>query len=447
MPFPNDFVWGAATAAYQIEGWPLADGAGSNIWHRFSHTPGRVLNGDTGDVACDHYRRWAHDVEWMSRLGLGSYRLSMAWARVMPDGRGPVNRAGLDFYERLVDALLARGIAPLITLYHWDLPSAIDDRGGWLNPDVAGWFGDYADVAFRALGDRVPMWATLNEPWVVVDGGYLYGVHAPGHRNLYEAPIAAHNLMRAHGAAVERYRAGHWPHRIGYVVNLEPKDPVSDSPEDAAACERSDVYMNQQYLDPVFLGRPAPGLAGIYGDAWIEYPAADYEAIRQPIDFLGVNYYTRGVMQHDDDTWPMRARRVPQTGLHTETEWEVYPEGLTRALRFVKQRYGDIPLYVTENGAAFADPPEVDGELLDDPLRVAYYRDHLRAAEEAIRLGVNLRGYYAWSLLDNFEWASGYSKRFGLLHVNFETQARTLKASGEFYRSVIAEHRALSGNG
>ncbi len=442
MPFPEGFLWGAATAAYQIEGSPLADGAGSNIWHRFSHTPGRVANGDTGDVACDHYRRWAEDIEWVTRLGLRSYRLSMAWARVLPDGRGRVNPAGIDFYSRLVDALLASGIQPLITLYHWDLPSAVDDRGGWLNPDVAHWFADYADVAFRALGDRVPMWATLNEPWVVVDGGYLYGVHAPGHRNLYEAPIAAHNLMRAHGAAVQRYRAGGWQHRIGYVVNLEPKDPASESVEDVAACARSDAYMNRQYLDPVFLGRPTENLREIFGDAWVEFPAADYELIRQPIDFLGVNYYTRGVMQHDATMWPMHASKAPQPGLHTETNWEVYPEGLTRALCFVKERYGDIPLYVTENGAAFPDPPTVAGELLEDPLRVAYYRDHLNAALEAIRRGVNLRGYYAWSLLDNFEWASGFSKRFGLLHVDYATQKRMLKASGEFYARVVRSNGA-----
>jgi len=435
--FPKDFLWGAATSAYQVEGSPLADGAGANIWHRFSHTPGRVKNGDTGDVACDHYRRYPEDVEWMTRLGLGSYRFSLAWSRILPEGRGRVNPAGIDFYSRLVDLLLERGIQPCVTLFHWDLPAALDDRGGWLNPDIADWFADYAEVAFRALGDRVPMWTTLNEPWVVVDAGYLYGVNAPGHRNLFEAPIAAHHLMRAHGAAVQRYR-GIGTQRIGLVVNLEPKDAASGSPEDLAAAERADVYMNRQYLDPVFFGRAPDGLREIYGEAWVEFPDADFALIRQPIDFLGINYYTRGVMKHDIATWPMSTIKTKVEGAeHMQTGWEVHPESLTRALCWVKERYGDIPLYITENGAAFDDPIPEAGVRIEDAPRIAYYREHLLATLEAMRRGVDVRGYFAWSLLDNFEWASGYALRFGLIHVDPATQARTMKASGEYYREVI----------
>ena len=258
--FPSGFVWGAATAAYQIEGSPLADGAGPSIWHRFAHTPGNVHNGDTGDVACDHYRRFATDIQLMRSLGLGAYRFSVAWGRVLPEGRGRVNPAGLGFYEKLVDSLLAAGIEPMITLYHWDLPAALDDRGGWLNPDISSWFADYASLLFRRLDDRVSQWVTINEPWVVADGGYMQGMLAPGHRNLFEAPLATHNLLRAHGAAVQAYRA-HGRHEIGLVVNLEPKYPATPSDADQAATRRADAYMNRQYLDPVFRGEYPRGIA------------------------------------------------------------------------------------------------------------------------------------------------------------------------------------------
>ncbi|HBL25215.1 MAG TPA: beta-glucosidase [Acidobacteria bacterium] len=435
--FPRSFLWGAATSAYQVEGSPLADGAGPSIWQRFAHTPGRVRGGDTGDVACDHYRRFEEDVRWMRELGLNAYRFSVSWSRVLPEGTGRVNQRGLDFYRRLVDALLSAGIQPAVTLYHWDLPAALDDRGGWLNRDVAEWFAEYASVLFGALDDRVEMWATLNEPWVVTDGGYLTGDLAPGHRNLFEAPRAAHNLLRAHASAVQAYRA-QGQHRIGLVVNLEPKDPASGQPEDLAATARADAYMNRQFLDPVFLGRSPEEMREIFGAAWPDPPAADFDHIRQPIDFLGINYYTRSVTCADPAARPVGAGRVRQPRhAYTETDWEVYPAGLTQTLLGVRQRYGDIPLYVTENGAAFYDPPTVEGDELADPLRVAYLRTHLQAVQEARRHGVDVRGYFAWSLLDNFEWSHGYSKRFGLLHVDFETQRRTPKASARFYAEVI----------
>ena len=444
--FPDGFVWGAATAAYQIEGSPLADGAGASTWHRFTHTPGRVLTGETGDVTCDHYRRWRDDIRLMKELGLAAYRFSVAWGRVLPEGTGPVNGKGLDFYRRLTDGLREAGIAPMATLFHWDLPAALDDRGGWLNRDVAGWFADYAGVLFRALDDRVEWWATLNEPWVVSDGGYLHGTLAPGHASPYEAPIASHNLLRAHAAAVAAYRAlGR--RRIGIVVNLEPKHAASQSGGDLAATSRADAYMNRQFLDPLFLGSYPAELPEMFGEAWPDHPAADLDEIRRPIDFLGVNYYSRGVMRHDPSGLPPFAARVRQEGaLYTEMEWEVYPPGLGETLLWVKRRYGDLPLYVTENGAAFADPA-APGEGVRDPLRVAYLRDHLRSAREAIGAGVDLRGYFVWSLLDNLEWNHGTSKRFGIVHVDFTTQRRTPKDSARFYGEVIRTNGASLADG
>jgi beta-glucosidase len=436
--FPENFLFGAATAAYQIEGSPLADGAGASIWHRFSHTPGHTANGETGDVACDHYRRWKEDVALMRELGLRSYRFSVSWSRVLPEGTGGVNERGLDFYRRLVDELLTAGIEPNVTLYHWDLPAALDDRGGWLNRDVSWWFADYAQVLFSALDDRVSLWSTLNEPWVVMDGGYLHGTLAPGHRNHFEAPLATHNLLRAHGAAVQAYRAL-GKKQIGIVVNLEPKYAASDSEEDAAAVARADAYMNRHYLDPLFFGSYPSELTEMFGEAWPSFPAADFDVIRQPFDFLGVNYYKRGITRFDPSTPIERAIRVDNPrGTVTTLNWEVYPPGLTEILVWVTERYGRMPLYVTENGAAFYDPPVAEHGHVEDPLRIDYLRSHLNAVLDAVDRGADLRGYYVWSLLDNYEWSAGYAKRFGIVHVDYETQLRTIKESGKFYADVIA---------
>ncbi|HEX8619667.1 MAG TPA: GH1 family beta-glucosidase, partial [Thermoanaerobaculia bacterium] len=435
--FPAGFLWGAATSAYQIEGSPLADGAGPSIWHRFVRTPGRVHNGETGDVACDHYNRYREDVALMKELGLTTYRFSISWSRILPEGTGRVNEAGLDFYRRLVDELLANGIAPNATLYHWDLPAALDDRGGWLNRDVAEWFAEYAEVMFRALDDRVTMWATLNEPWVVTDGGYLHGPLAPGHKNVWEAPRATHNLLRSHAKAVQAYRAT-GRNQIGLVVNLEPKYAASDSAEDAAAVARADAYMNRQYLDPVFLGSYPQELIDGYGEAWPEFPSSDLDEIKTPIDFLGINYYKRGITKADDSVLIERATRVDNPrGTVTEVGWEVFAEGLTKTLTWVRDSYGDLPLYITENGAAFYDPPVAFNGRVEDPLRVDYLRDHIAAVRTAMQQGVNVRGYYVWSLLDNFEWALGYAKRFGIIHVDYETLQRTPKSSARYYAQVI----------
>ena len=438
IEFPSDFLWGCATSAYQIEGSPLADGAGPSIWQRFCHTPNLVRDGHTGDVACDHYRRYLEDVALMHELGMQAYRFSIAWSRILPAGRGAVNPGGLDFYDRLVDALLQAGIQPMATLFHWDLPAALDDRGGWLNPDVAGWFAEYASIVFRKLDDRVKFWATLNEPWVVTDGGYLHGALAPGHRNRFEAPIATHNLLRAHGAAVSAYRSlGR--HRIGIVVNLEPKYAASTDLADVAATARADAYMNLQYLDPVILGRYPDELGEIFVEAWPEHPAEDLAAISQPIDFVGINYYTRNVTRFDANAWPLKAAPVRQElATYTETSWEVFEPALTELLVRVKHRYGNPPVYITENGAAFYDPPVAANGRVIDPLRVDYLRRHIAAVHAARAAGCDVRGYFVWSLLDNFEWSLGYSKRFGIVHVNFGDQTRTPKDSARLYARVIA---------
>lgn len=442
--FPPDFLWGAATSAYQIEGQPLADGAGPSIWHRFAHNPGRIAGGDTGDLACDHYRRYPQDIALMADLGLRAYRFSVAWSRVLPEGRGAVNAAGLDFYRRLVDTLLKRGIQPMATLYHWDLPAALHDRGGWLNPDSPAWFADYAQVLFRALADRVPFWITLNEPWVITVLGYLEGTLAPGHRDLFEAPRVAHHLLLAHAKAVAVYRTQS-QQRIGLAVNLEPQYPASLSLENRAAASRRAAFINRWFLDPLFFGVYPSELAEIFGQAWPEFAASEMRCIHAstafgagfPTHFVGVNYYSRALVQADPNALPLCAIRVtPADAPQTTMGWEVYPQGLADTLRWLTARYGNPPLYITENGAAFADPPPRDG-LISDPERIDYLRSHLCAAQTALEQGVDLRGYFVWSLLDNFEWAAGYAPRFGLIHVASLTQARILKASAYFYRTVI----------
>ena len=446
-PFPGDFLWGAATAAYQIEGSPLADGAGPCIWHQFAHTPGHVRGGDTGDVACDHYRRMAEDVALMARLGLRAYRFSVSWSRILPQGRGHVHPAGLGFYERLVDALLERDIVPLLTLYHWDLPAALDMYGGWLNPDSPHWFADYAEVLFRALGDRVRLWITINEPWVVAHCGYLQGVHAPGHRNLYQAPMVSIHLLQSHALAVAAFRAC-CDGRIGIALNLEPQYPATQHPADVAAAQRREAYVNRQYLDPLLLGRYPPELARLFGEAWPRDADARIATARGSLDFLGINYYTRAVVRAEPRSVPERAAPVPPASApRTAMGWEIHPQGLADVFAELRHRAPTLPLYITENGAAFDDPPAAHG-LVDDGARVRYLGDHLRVARAALAAGSDLRGYFVWSLLDNFEWQHGYSRRFGIVHVDFASQRRTPKHSAWFYRDVIHSHgRALDEAG
>jgi beta-glucosidase len=436
--FPEGFIWGAATSSYQIEGAWHEDGKGESIWDRFSHTPGRIENGDTGDVACDHYHRWREDVALMQEIGLRAYRFSMAWPRLLPEGRGRANQAGLDFYDRLVDGLLEAGIEPFVTLYHWDLPQVLHDQGGWPARATAEAFVEYADLASRTLGDRVTYWMTLNEPFVSAIIGYLEGRHAPGHSDLDEALAAAHHLLLAHGRAVPVIRRNTPGAQVGIVLNLHPQTPASSSAADRAAAWQADGVVNRWFLDPLAArGYPAD-IVEHYGRPMDFVQAGDLEAIATPLDFLGVNYYTRGIAR---SSVVPEAENEPRTIFpgpeHTEMGWEVYPEGLFQLLGRVHFDYRFPSLYVTESGAAYPDGIGPDGRV-DDPARVAYLKSHFARAARAIAAGVPLRGYFAWSLMDNFEWAHGYSKRFGLVYVDYATQRRILKTSAHWYRQVIA---------
>lgn len=439
--FPPDFLWGAATSAFQIEGSPLADDAGPSIWYHFAHTPGKIADGSHADVACDHYRRFVEDVRLMRELGLNAYRFSISWSRVLPEGTGRRNQAGIDFYRRLVDTLLEHQIRPMATLYHWDLPAALEARGGWADERSAEWFAEYAELMYRALADRVPFWATINEPWVIVDAAYVHGQHAPGRRDWSEAVAVARNLLRAHAAAVEAYRAG-WNQAIGLVVNLVPIEPASESEADVGAARRFDAYLNRQFLDAAVLGQTPVELPEMFGTAWSDWQAGELDRIRQPLDFIGVNYYLRLVVQEDAAGGPARASTVQRPNCpRTAMGWEIFPQGLTNTLQWVKNRYGDLPLYITENGAAFDDAVLPNGSV-EDTQRVQYLVEHLHAARQAIEAGVDLRGYFVWSLLDNFEWACGHAKRFGIVYVDFATQRRVPKASARLYTKVIRSRGA-----
>jgi len=441
LQFPADFVWGAATASYQIEGAWDEDGKGPSIWDVFCRVPGAIQNGDTGNVACDHYHRWREDVGLMRELGLRAYRFSISWPRVLPEGRGRVTPAGLDFYDRLVDALLDAGIQPFVTLYHWDLPQALQDAGGWPWRDVTQYFAHYADLVSRRLGDRVSHWITLNEPWVAAYAGYGNGVHAPGIQNPLAAIQATHHLLLAHGKAVPVLREnGTDETRVGITLNLSPVHPASGSTEDEAAAQRFDGFLNRWFLDPLFRGRYPEDMMETLGMALPDFPEEDYGIISVPLDFLGVNNYTRNVIANDPDSLVVETREVKPDGRpYTEMGWEVYPEGLYEVLTRVQRDYGPPLLYITENGAAFADSVGPDG-CVHDRDRVEFLREYIAQAHQAIQEGVPLAGYFAWSLMDNFEWAYGYSKRFGLVYVDFDTQERIIKDSGDWYREVIAQN-------
>jgi beta-glucosidase len=455
LRFPDGFLWGAATAAYQVEGAPDADGKGPSIWDTFAHTSGKTYHGDNGDVACDSYYRFPEDIGLLKRLGAGAYRLSLSWPRIQPTGRGAANVKGLDYYNRVIDALLEAGIAPAVTLYHWDLPQALQDLGGWADREIADWFAEFAAIAGDAFGDRVPMWITLNEPWVVAHVGYRDGRHAPGIRDAEQAVAANHHLLLAHGRAVAALRAseagsGPAPGKIGITLNLTVERPVT--PEAASHAAVLEARQNGVYLDPIFRGR-YPEL--LDGDAAYS-PAAtvdlvrdgDFEVITEPLDFLGVNFYSphyvdllrpdgeprRGETVTGPGTVSVQPAGLPVTAMN----WLVEPGAIRELLtREVVPVTGSLPVYITENGSAWPDYLTADGQVHDYE-RIAYLRGHLAALHAAIEDGVPLKGYFAWSLIDNFEWAEGFAKRFGLAFVDFETQRRILKRSGEFYAGVIA---------
>jgi beta-glucosidase len=435
--FPPAFVWGAATASYQIEGAWDKDGKGESIWDRFSHTPGRVANGDTGDVACDHYHRWPEDIALMADMGLRAYRFSIAWPRLLPDGQGPENRAGIDFYSRLVDGLLEAGIEPYLTLYHWDLPQSLQDRGGWPARGTAEAFAAYADLASRTLGDRVKYWMTLNEPFVSAFVGYEEGRHAPGHTDVDEALAAAHHLLLAHGWAVPLIRRNAPGAQVGIVLNFSSLVPASPSAADRAAAWLADGKLNRWFLDPLAArGYPAD-MVRHFGNPMAFAQPGDMAVISTPLDFLGINYYFRIVVRSRSIP---ESQNEPQTVFPnpnpTEMGWEVCPEAFYDMLCRIHFDYDFPQLYVTENGAAYPDEVSPGGQV-DDPLRIAYLKGYLASVARAIDAGVPLRGYFAWSLLDNFEWAHGYSKRFGLIYVDYATQERIPKASASWYREVI----------
>ncbi|WP_431944186.1 GH1 family beta-glucosidase [Micromonospora marina] len=447
---PPTFRWGVATSSYQIEGAVAEDGRTPSIWDTFCRVPGAVANGDHGDVACDHYHRMPQDVALVADLGLDTYRFSVAWPRVQPGGRGPANAAGLAFYDRLVDELLGRGVEPWVTLYHWDLPQELEDAGGWPNRDTAYRFADYAELVFAALGDRVRTWTTLNEPWCSAMLGYAYGDHAPGRRNLGDGIAAAHHLLLGHGLATRRLReAARSPIELGLTLNLSTADPATGSAADRDAARAADGLANRLYLDPVLRGAYPQDVVDDLAAEGVRIPVedGDLDVIATPIDVLGVNYYFgqlhSGVdeqgRERDDDGRPVRRvvrRDLPRTAM----DWEIVPESFTDLLVRLHRDYPDTPMVITENGAAFDDEPDADGFVADDD-RVGFLTEHLRAVARARAAGADVRGYFAWSLLDNFEWAYGYDKRFGIVRVDYDTQRRIPKRSALWYRDTVRRVR------
>jgi len=445
--FPEDFIWGAATSSYQIEGATREDGKGLSVWDKFSHIPGNIKNNDTGDIACDHYHRWREDINLMKELGLQAYRFSIAWPRILPDGsNATVNEKGLDFYDRLVDALLAAGIKPFVTLYHWDLPQALLDAGGWPSRSTVNAFTEYADIVTRRLGDRVKHWITHNEPWVVTTHGYLKGNHPPGHRNWTEALATAHHLLLSHGQAVPVIRANSPDCEVGITLNLCPATPASGSEADLLSTRIFDGEFNRWYLDPLFHKKyPADilenhiALGRITTSDLSFIKEGDFDIIATPTDFLGVNYYTRAIVRSEAIPEEENTPREVRKGSVTENGWEIHPDGLYRLLIRLKNEYGPDAIHITENGASYGTPPDGDGRVRDTR-RIQYLREHLIACHRAIADAVPLKGYFVWSLMDNFEWIEGYQQRFGIVWIDYKTLKRIPKDSAFWYRKVIRQN-------
>jgi beta-glucosidase len=434
---PADFAIGAATAAYQIEGAVAEDGRGESVWDRFTHTPGAIAGGQTGDIACDHYHRWREDIALMTRLNLNAYRFSIAWPRVLPDGRGQANEAGLAFYDRLVDALLEQGIAPFVTLYHWDLPQVLQDEGGgWLRRGLVDDYLAYVDAVTRRLGDRVTHWTTFNELWTFTWWGYAFGEDAPGLKLGAKGALAAgHHAMLAHGRAVPVIRGNVRQAKVGIVLDLNASAPASDRPEDIAATRRFDGCQNRWYLDALFRGAYPADMLEVYGDEVPDVRSGDMAAIAAPIDYLGINVYRRSVIADGAGVPPVNFARIEPPGSYTTMGWEVYPPALYDILAYVQDNYAPGDLYITENGAAFSDEIAADGAIVDLE-RARYMVAHLEQAARAIQAGIPLKGYFAWTLMDNFEWACGFAQRFGLIHVDYETQRRRVKLSGDIFAEI-----------
>ncbi len=440
--FPPTFLWGTATSSYQIEGATHEDGRGQSTWDVFAATPGKTYHGETGDVTVDHYHRMAQDVELMGQLGLDVYRFSIAWPRILPDGRGSINTRGLDFYDRLVDALLAKGIHPVVTLYHWDLPLALYNEGGWLNRDTAYAFADYAEIMARQLGDRVGHWITHNEPWCSAYLGYGKGIQAPGIQDMQAAITVGHHLLLSHGLAVPRLRMhAKADAQVGIALNFTPVYPADASEGTRQAAARADAFTNRWFVEPLYKGAYPEHLFENMGLNTPPIQDGDFSIITTPIDFLGVNNYTRMLVQSNASKPDGIEYITPVPGaLYTEMGWEVYPQAISDLLERLHREYGVPSLLVTENGAAFDDHIDADGTV-NDTLRVNYLREHIRSVGRVLEQGVPVQGYLVWSLLDNFEWAEGYSKRFGIVYVDYATQRRIVKESGHWYASFIASHR------
>jgi beta-glucosidase len=442
--FPPDFQWGTATAAYQIEGAVQEDGRGQSIWDAFAHTPGKVVNGDTGDMACDHYHRWKEDIKIIKELGCKFYRFSIAWPRILPEGRGKVNQAGIDFYSRLIDELLYSGIHPLVTLYHWDLPTALPNA--WLNRGVVDAFSELTSVAARSYGDRVKEWVTINEPWCTSYLSYKLGIHAPGLQDTYKAILAAHHQLLAHGKGVSVLRSECPQARVGIVLNLSPFYPLTNSLADREAARFGDGELARWFLDPLY-GKEYPAdilndlqKAGILKDDKPEFVLpGDMDIIATITDFIGINYYSRNVVKanttHPDNPESFEFGRDSKVE-RTDIGWEVYPQGLFEVLERVYRDYAPAEILITENGASYGDEPGKDGQVHDNK-RIDYLRSHLEQVAKAIQAGIPVKGYYLWSLMDNFEWSLGYSQRFGIVHVDYQTQKRTVKDSAKWYAQAI----------
>jgi beta-glucosidase len=436
LSFPEGFTWGAATSAYQIEGAWNEDGRGISIWDTFAHQPGKTYQGHHGDTAADHYHRWSEDIGLMSELGLNAYRFSISWPRLIPAGSGPVNQAGMDFYDRLIDNLLEKGIQPFPTLYHWDLPQALQDRGGWPNRDTVHHFADYAKIAAARFSDRVSHWITHNEPLVAAFNGHVMGEHAPGLQDPAAGAHSVHHLLLSHGLGVQALRAySRTEIKAGITLNLSVMHPASDTQRDLEAARRFDGIGNRLFLDPLLRGSYPGDVWEMMGMLFPPLEESDLKTIAEPLDFLGVNYYTRSVVSYNADFPLVQASPVLPDGSEYSLMWEIYPPGLYELLLRLKNEYGQKELYITENGAPFADGIDFDGRIRDYR-RIRYLRDHLHQVHRAFEEGVGIRGYFAWSLLDNFEWALGYQMPFGLVHVDFDTQHRTVKESGRWYSQV-----------
>jgi beta-galactosidase len=442
LTFPEGFLWGAATASYQIEGASREDGKGESIWDRFSHVPGNISDGSTGDVACDHYHRYREDIQLMKNLGLQAYRFSISWPRIFPDGTGKPNQKGMDFYKRLVAEIAGNGMKPVATLYHWDLPQKLQDIGGWTNRKVTDYFAEYAEYVYSQLGDSVEKWITFNEPACTAFVGNWQGRHAPGCHDYAAALLVSHHLLLAHGKAIRAMRAAGLKKEIGITLNMNPYYPASDAPEDAEAAERSWLSWNRWFADPIYKGAYPQKILDWYTAHDVKLPEIsqeDLEIISTPMDFLGLNNYFAFRVSHDKNAWPLETSEKHFGDSFTQMGWGVNPEGFYDLLVWLKNTYGNIKIYVTENGAAYNDTVNREGKVEDDNRLDFLYR-YLSEAHHAIQDGVNLQGYFVWSLMDNFEWAHGYTKRFGLVYVDYKTQKRTVKKSGYWYQNVIREN-------